>query len=148
MCSFSQSSFSDTGPLRGPSVMSGADNGHFRHSSRGLFTSACLAILEHMRKLSVEAIVARADFADREEGQSTMDLFTQLFFEMSDEFIESCERDGIQMPINFQNGTVYNGQHRVVMAWILGHKTINAVSLGTIVRNTELPYSSEERNAA
>ncbi|WDS51807.1 ParB-like nuclease domain [Streptomyces phage Pepperwood] len=101
-----------------------------------------------MRKLSVETIVARADFADREEGQSTMDLFTQLFFEMSDEFIESCERDGIQMPINFQNGTVYNGQHRVVMAWILGHKTINAVSLGTIVRNTELPYSSEERNAA
>jgi hypothetical protein len=106
------------------------------------------ARLEHMRKLSVDAIVARADFADREDGQSTMDLFTQLFFEMSDEFIESCERDGIQMPINFQNGTVYNGQHRVVMAWILGHKTINAVSLGTIVRNPELPYSSEERNAA
>ena len=101
-----------------------------------------------MRTLSVDADEARAEFADREPGQSTMDLFTQLFFEMSDEFIESCEKDGIQMPINFHNGTVYNGQHRVVMAWLLGYKTINAVSLGTIVRNTELPYSSEERNAA
>lgn len=101
-----------------------------------------------MKTLSVAKIVADADFADREDGQSTMDLFTQLFFEMSDEFIMSCETDGIQMPINFHNGTVYNGQHRVVMAWMLGHKTINAVSLGTIVRNAELPYSSEERNAA
>lgn len=102
-----------------------------------------------MKTLSVDAIVARADFADREEGESTMDLFTRLFFEMSDEFIESCEKDGIQMPINFQNGCVYNGQHRVVMAWILGHKTIDAVSLSTVVRNKELPYSrSEERLAA
>lgn len=101
-----------------------------------------------MKTLSVAKIVADADFADREDGQSTMELFTELFFQMSDEFIESCERDGIQMPINFHNGMVYNGQHRLVMAWILGHKTIQAVSLGTIVRNTDLPYSSEERNAA
>lgn len=99
-----------------------------------------------MKTLSVAKIVAGADFADREDGQSTMDLFTQLFFEMSDEFISSCERDGIQMPINFHNGTVYNGQHRLVMAWMLGYETIKAVSLSTIVRNTELPYSSESRN--
>ncbi|QGH76322.1 ParB-like nuclease domain protein [Streptomyces phage Daubenski] len=138
----SSDSLLTTGPLRGPLVMSGPDRNWC------LCMPVMSARLYNMRKLSVDAIVARADFADREEGQSTMDLFTQLFFEMSDEFIESCERDGIQMPINFQNGTVYNGQHRVVMAWILGHKTINAVSLGTIVRNTELPYSSEERNAA
>lgn len=102
-----------------------------------------------MKTLSVDKIVAGADFADREDGESTMDLFTRLFEEMSDEFIISCERDGIREPINFQNGCVYNGQHRVVIAWILGHKTINAVPLATIVRNKELPYSrSEERNAA
>lgn len=101
-----------------------------------------------MRTLSVDAIVARADFADRELGQSTMALFEELFDQMSDEFIASCDKDGIQMPINFHNGCVYNGQHRLVAAWLRGDKTINAVSLGTIVRNTGLPYSSEERNAA
>lgn len=102
-----------------------------------------------MKTLSVQKIVDLADFADREGGESTMDLFTRLFEEMSDEFIISCERDGIQEPINFQNGCVYNGQHRVVAAWLLGDKTINSVPLATIVRNKTLPYSrSEERNAA
>jgi hypothetical protein len=100
-----------------------------------------------MRTLSVAAIVARADFADREPGQSTMSLFEDLFSQMSDEFIASCDADGIQMPINFQNGMVYNGQHRLVAAWLRGDKTIKAVSLGTIVRNTSLPYSAESRNA-
>lgn len=106
------------------------------------------ARLISMKTLSVAKIVAGADFADREPGQSTMALFEELFDQMSMEFIISCDRDGIQMPINFQNGMVYNGQHRLVAAWLRGDKTIQAVSLGTIVRNTALPYSSEERNAA
>ena len=102
-----------------------------------------------MKTLSIDAIVARADFADREDGESTMDLFARLLDEMSPAFIESVQREGIHMPINFQNGCVYNGQHRVVAAWLLGIKTIQAVSLATIVRNKELPYSrSEERLAA
>lgn len=101
-----------------------------------------------MKKLSVAAIVARADFADREEGETTMELFERLLGEMSEEFIESVQRDGIHMPINFQNGCVYNGQHRVVAAWLLGIKTIDAVSLSTIVRNTALPYSRSSERAA
>jgi hypothetical protein len=101
-----------------------------------------------MRTLSVAKIVASADFADREPGQSTMSLFEELFDQMSDEFIASCDAIGIQSPINFHNGCVYNGQHRLVAAWLRGDKTIQAVSLGTIVRNIGLPYSAESRNAA
>lgn len=101
-----------------------------------------------MKTLSVAKIVAGADFHDRREGQSTFDLFEELFDQMSDEFIRSCDEIGIQMPINFHSGCVYNGQHRLVAAWLRGDKTIQAVSLGTIVRNADLPYSAESRNAA
>jgi hypothetical protein len=101
-----------------------------------------------MKTLSVAAIVDRADFHDRREGQTTLELFEELFEQMSDEFIASCDEFGIIEPINFQNGCVYNGQHRLVAAWLRGDKTINAVSLGTIVRNVSLPYSAESRNAA
>lgn len=100
-----------------------------------------------MKTLNVAAIVARADFHDRREGQSTFDLFDELFDQMSDEFIASVDEMGIKEPINFHNGCVYNGQHRVVLAWLRGDRTIQAVSLGTIVRNTSLPYSAESRNA-
>jgi hypothetical protein len=77
-----------------------------------------------MRKVSVAKLIESAIFNDAEAwGVSTWEMFERKFddlFEGNPEFVESCSK-GILDPILYMTdcNTVFNGHHRVLIAWLL-----------------------------
>ena len=79
-------------------------------------------------RISVQYLMKNATFID--QCRDTLEgMWERKFEELSDEFIESVEENGVKGAIVYSPGeeTVYNGHHRVLIAWLLNIKYLEFV---------------------
>lgn len=72
-------------------------------------------------RISVPYLMKNAIFND--QFRDTIEgMWEKKFEELSDEFIESVEENGVKGAIVYSpdENTVYNGHHRILVAWLLG----------------------------
>lgn len=83
-----------------------------------------------VEKISVVWLMANAQFNDLGAYGTVSRMWEEKFDEMSDAFIASVDEVGVKAPIIYVPGekTVYNGHHRVLVAWLKGAAFISYVS--------------------
>lgn len=94
-----------------------------------------------MPKANVEKLIHTAYFGDcgSSDPLAKERLMLEKIDELPQKFIDSIEKDGVLTPIewNPRRNAVYNGHHRLVVAYLLGIVEIEYVENGSFELETE-----------
>ncbi|QMP84140.1 ParB N-terminal domain-containing protein [Streptomyces phage Coruscant] len=79
--------------------------------------------------ISVNWLMKNAIFNDQNENETVIGMWERKASEMSDGFVESISEHGVMGEIvySLEENRVYNGHHRLLVAWLLGIEYIGFV---------------------